>query len=1373
MQDSFLERFYSTQRTVGITELTQTEQRGNEKATDFINRWRNLSLHCPQPITEQEAVRMCMNNLNPDMAVYLQGVRPLTFEELASKDTDIENYMQFVTRRSKPYSKPIEKSNPRDKPTFKPKQAHAMEATATIPSLHVGGAATRNNEHNNTMAGRRPTLIERQNREYSFPAEEVHDLFAGLRELNLIELPKSKRPEESAKVNEPNFCHYHRILGHTLKDCFVVKNIIQKLIDEGTVDADLLKSFKKSKKMAANIATIEVNSVSSASSNMALPYSQQAMMPKPEFSPMIFSGCGRYGEEQQTYQHRLRTEAYNRWLHSTRPPCWTRQRSQEREQQRRRRSALQRLTINGETLLFPPAIYQNDERRDDDFQEDFDVHAIEIFEEDGEPLYFPGHESPEVDQVQLRSGRQLVDVRPPAPKNPRSKDVASDEVADLPPNVSVKYDVISHLKKIPAMLSVYDALCLSSDLRKAFITVLSFPEDYRVEVSQTEVESTEVLDVTFTDEDLLLGSKKHNRPLLMYGQIDDLSINRIMVDGGSAINLLPLRTLERIGYSRGDLSRSNVVIHGFNQAGQEAMGTISLVLKLASLSTYETFHVIDAATSYNALLGRLWLHENQVVPSTLHQCIKYKDKSGETIRIFADERPFTVAESFYADAKFYIEPVEKIEKTKPVATLEPGIMKGNPSECSSDRKIYQYIPSEQRREDDPIFRIISKSSSNQGIEFPIPLSHLIQRKINEAHNKLRKSSTNTSKNKNKNVTHITLTDERDIFLPISLYDAKVLYMMQKMGYDTLTGPSLCNGWGQLAPFEKILSQAQLKALREGKELKDKKYELGYEVCMTSSMLIDTTAASPQMDDGNQPTVDELEEINIGYNQIKMALEDEELTAFRTPKGIYCYRVMPFGLKNAGATYQRAMTVVLDGLLYEIVECYIDDIVVKSKHREDHLQHLAKVFERLRKHKLKVNPMKCAFGVLSGKFLGFIVTKKGIQIDPTKIEAIVKMPAPVNLHKLKSLQACQNAFNDIKEYLINPHVLSAPVKGRPHILYTAAMPASLGALLAQTNDEGKETALYYLSRTLVGVEYNYPDMENICLALVFAAQKLRHYMLEHTIYLVSRADPLRYILNKMILSGRLAKWAMFLSQFDITFIPQKSIKGQALANFLAAHPIPDNFPIDDDLPGEEVFTTSIADSSWKMYFDGACRRSGAGAGVVFVTPTEDIIPYSFTLTTTISNNAAEYEALIIGLEIALNMGLDTLYVYGDSQLIINQLTGTYTIKKEGLMPYLSRAKQLVAMFTDWNIQHIVRSQNERADALASLAASMALNDDKTLVVQVEERRVLPILTENENKIPSTTMVTNVYEIETGDWRTPFLDYFLHGYLPLEAGERSRF
>nr|GMC57973.1 Transposon Ty3-G Gag-Pol polyprotein [Ipomoea batatas] len=104
----------------------------------------------------------------------------------------------------------------------------------------------------------------------------------------------------------------------------------------------------------------------------------------------------------------------------------------------------------------------------------------------------------------------------------------------------------------------------------------------------------------------------------------------------------------------------------------------------------------------------------------------------------------------------------------------------------------------------------------------------------------------------------------------------------------------------------------------------------------------------------------------GYNHIRMAPEDEELAAFRTPKGIYCYKVMPFGLKNAGATYQRAMQRIFDDMLHKMVECYVDDLVVKSKVRIDHLGHLRKVFDRLRKFQLKMNPLKCAFGVAAGK-----------------------------------------------------------------------------------------------------------------------------------------------------------------------------------------------------------------------------------------------------------------------------------------------------------------------------------------------------------------------------------------------------------------------
>ncbi|KAK1668161.1 hypothetical protein QYE76_056320 [Lolium multiflorum] len=141
----------------------------------------------------------------------------------------------------------------------------------------------------------------------------------------------------------------------------------------------------------------------------------------------------------------------------------------------------------------------------------------------------------------------------------------------------------------------------------------------------------------------------------------------------------------------------------------------------------------------------------------------------------------------------------------------------------------------------------------------------------------------------------------------------------------------------------------------------------------------------------------------GYNQIKMDPDDAIHTAFRTPKGNFYYTIMPFGLKNAGATYQRAMTRVLGDLFHHKVECYIDDLVVKTKDRRDHKEDLRVVFERLRRHQLRMNPLKCAFAVQSGVFLGFVVRHRGIEVEPKKIKAIPDMPAPQNLKELRTLQ----------------------------------------------------------------------------------------------------------------------------------------------------------------------------------------------------------------------------------------------------------------------------------------------------------------------------------------------------------------------------------
>ena len=128
----------------------------------------------------------------------------------------------------------------------------------------------------------------------------------------------------------------------------------------------------------------------------------------------------------------------------------------------------------------------------------------------------------------------------------------------------------------------------------------------------------------------------------------------------------------------------------------------------------------------------------------------------------------------------------------------------------------------------------------------------------------------------------------------------------------------------------------------------------------------------------------------GYNQIFMELADAQKTAFKTPFRNYFYKVMPFGFKNTGATYQRIMTLIFGDMLHKQEEDYVDDLVVMAKNPFEHLLHLRQVFERCRKHNLRMNPSKCTFGVSLRKFLGFLVHHREIDLDPTKAKPIAAL-----------------------------------------------------------------------------------------------------------------------------------------------------------------------------------------------------------------------------------------------------------------------------------------------------------------------------------------------------------------------------------------------
>lgn len=137
----------------------------------------------------------------------------------------------------------------------------------------------------------------------------------------------------------------------------------------------------------------------------------------------------------------------------------------------------------------------------------------------------------------------------------------------------------------------------------------------------------------------------------------------------------------------------------------------------------------------------------------------------------------------------------------------------------------------------------------------------------------------------------------------------------------------------------------------------------------------------------------------GYHQIKMYPPDVEKTSFITERGLYCYKVMPFGLKNTGATYQRLVNKMFNAQIGKTMEVYIDDMLVKSLQAHNHIAHLEEAFDILRRHRMMLNPSKCIFGVSFGKFLGFLVTKRGIEVNPDQIQALIAMRSPRNIREV--------------------------------------------------------------------------------------------------------------------------------------------------------------------------------------------------------------------------------------------------------------------------------------------------------------------------------------------------------------------------------------
>eukprot|EP00261_Vitis_vinifera_P039102 XP_019080345.1 PREDICTED: uncharacterized protein LOC109123833 [Vitis vinifera] len=303
----------------------------------------------------------------------------------------------------------------------------------------------------------------------------------------------------------------------------------------------------------------------------------------------------------------------------------------------------------------------------------------------------------------------------------------------------------------------------------------------------------------------------------------------------------------------------------------------------------------------------------------------------------------------------------------------------------------------------------------------------------------------------------------------------------------------------------------------------------------------------------------------GYFQIEIDVEDQEKTTFTCPFDTYAYRRMPFGLCNAPATFKRCMLSIFSDMVERIMEVFMDDITVYGTSFEDCLSHLEDVLKRCIEKDLVLNWEKCHFMVNQGIVLGHVISKKGIEVDRAKAELIVKLPPPTNVKGIRQFlghagfyrrfikdfskiakplcellvkdakfewdDKCQRSFELLKQFLTSAPIMRAPNWELPFEVMCDSSDYAIGAVLGQRED-GKPYVIYYASKSLNDAQRNYTTTEKELLAVVYALDKFRAYLIGSSIVVFTDHSALKYLLTKQDAKARLIRWILLLQEFNL-------------------------------------------------------------------------------------------------------------------------------------------------------------------------------------------------------------------------------------------------
>ncbi|XP_045791855.1 uncharacterized protein LOC123886594 [Trifolium pratense] len=904
----------------------------------------------------------------------------------------------------------------------------------------------------------------------------------------------------------------------------------------------------------------------------------------------------------------------------------------------------------------------------------------------------------------------------------------------------------------------------SSSARKRYVR-RAISEIYLVRQPQP----IDVPDLAFTARDGLEVAPHDDDPLVIQVQILNCDVKRVLIDSGSSADIMYWEAFKAMQLAEEQLQPYAGALVGFSGEQVDVMGYASLLTTFGEGNNAKTIKVRYLVvktpfTSYNIIIGRPAFNTLGAAMSTLYLAIKYPLDNGGVGTVRGDQ---ILAKKCY----------ESSLKIRHRASNTNGASERRQSTVPGGINIIENSDMDPREEFQD--RRVS------------PIEDLEQVQIGDHPHQTTSLGTALPNEERRRIIKI-LKDNADLFAwkPSDMPGIDEGVITHKLSISPNTKP-VSQRKRKVGEERRAAIAEEVEKLKEAGFIEEIKYPswLANVVMVKKAngkwrMCVDFTdlnKACPK-DPYPLPNIDKLIDgasgckmlsfMNAysGYNQIKMNPIDACHTAFMSNTCNYFYNVMPFGLKNAGATYQRLMDRVFSEQIGKNLEVYIDDMVVKTPEGNRHDEDLLDILGSVRKYNMRLNPAKCSFGVQAGKFLGFMLTNRGIEANPEKCQAIIDMRSPTSVKEVQTLTGriaalsrflscagekgfhfftslrknerfswtpeCEEAFRQLKEFLASPPILTRPLPGNTLYLYLAVSDRALSSALVQ-EVEGEEKPIYFVSRTLRGAETRYQRIERLSLAVVVTARKLRQYFQSHKI--VVRTDyPIKNVLRKLDLAGRMVAWSVELSEFDITFSPRGAIKSQRLADFVLEMSTPP--------------TTEKA-ATWTLSVDGASNVRGSGAGVVLEGPDGVMIEQSLRFAFKASNNQAEYEALIAGMKLAKDMEVKELKAMSDSQLVTNQVSGKFQTKEPQLIKYVEGVQSLAKHFDSFELVYVPREQNMRADLLSKLASTKKPGSHRTVIQETI-------------KTPSIGGEDLMMVIEDEDWRSPIIRYLQKDELPKE-------